>query len=149
MKQGNEQAKRALSRDVPDHCRATTAICRGFIGDEIPAIAESPVARIATGSRVAGMEVSTATAVTSSSGGDSEGHVPQRACPSSLSCGDCGETLHELSNVMTSVLTNAQMLGWKLPPYSHLKRPVRQVERSAQRGAELLKCLMRKLGDLE
>jgi hypothetical protein len=50
---------------------------------------------------------------------------------------------------MTSVLTNAQMLGWKLPPYSHLKRPVRQVERSAQRGAELLKCLMRKLGDLE
>jgi hypothetical protein len=49
--------------------------------------------------------------------------------------------LHELSNVITGVLTNAQLLGWKLPPYSHLKRSVRELERGAQRSGELLRRL--------
>ncbi len=78
----------------------------------------------------------------SSSCGDGEGHATEKACPSHFGCSDCAEVLHELANVMTGVLTTAQMLGWKLPPYSHLKRPVRQMERNAQRCGELLKRLV-------
>ncbi len=78
----------------------------------------------------------------SSSCGDDEGHAEEKACPSFSGCEDCGEVLHELANLMTGVLVNAQVLGWKLPPYSHVKRPVREVERNAQRGGELLKRLM-------
>ena len=78
----------------------------------------------------------------SSSCGEPEGHAGETACPSSFPCADCGEMLHELANLMTGVLVNAQVMGWKLPPYSHLKRPVREVERNAQRGGELLKRLM-------
>jgi hypothetical protein len=85
--------------------------------------------------------------VMSSSCGDDEGHATQETCPSYSSCSDCAEVLHELSNVMTGVLTNAQMLGWKLPPYSHLKRPVREVERNAQRGGELLKRLINRCAE--
>src|SRR5689334_9845329 len=77
----------------------------------------------------------------SSSCGAHEGHAEEKACPSTSSCGDCAEMLHELANLMTGVVVNAQVLGWKLPPYSHLKRPVREVERNAQRGGELLKRL--------
>ncbi len=80
--------------------------------------------------------------VMSSSCGDGEGHAGETACPSHFPCNGCADVLHELSNVMTGVLTNAQVLGWKLPPYSHLKRSVREVERNAQRGGELLKRLM-------
>jgi hypothetical protein len=79
--------------------------------------------------------------VGSSSCGDSEGPADEKACPSHFSCGDCSEMLHELSNVITGVLTNAQLLGWKLPPYSHLKRSVRELERGAQRSGELLRRL--------
>lgn len=82
-----------------------------------------------------------------SSCGDSEGDVKEKACPSRLPCIHCADVLHELSNVMTGVLANAQLLGWRLPPYSHLKRPVREVERNAQRGGELLKRLMRRLAE--
>jgi hypothetical protein len=82
-----------------------------------------------------------ASVVRSSSCGDSEVPADEKACPSHFRCGDCAEMLHELSNVMTGVLTNAQLLGWKLPPYSHLKRSVREVERGAQRSGELLRRL--------
>ncbi len=82
---------------------------------------------------------------TGSSCGDSKGRVPEMARPLRLQCSDCEELLHELSNVMTGVLMNAHVLEWKLPPYSHLKRSVREVERNAQRGGELLKRLMRRL----
>ena len=85
--------------------------------------------------------------VVSSSCGDHEGRVPEKACPSSLSCSNCAAVLHELSNVMTGVLTKAQVLGWKLPAYSHLKRPVREMERGAQRGGELLRRLMQQFAD--
>lgn len=78
-----------------------------------------------------------------SSRGDYEGHAGEKACPS-VTCDDCADTLHELANLMTCVVTNAQVLGWKLPPYSHLKRPIREVERNAQRGGELLKRLMQR-----
>jgi len=84
-----------------------------------------------------------------SSCGDSKGRVPEMARPLRLQCSDCEELLHELSNVVTGVLMNAQVLEWKLPPYSHLKRSVREVERNAQRGSELLKRLMRRLARVE
>jgi len=80
-----------------------------------------------------------------SSCGGSKGGVAETARPLRLQCGDCEELLHELSNVITGVLMNAQVLEWKLPAYSHLKRSVREVERNAQRGGELLKRLMRRL----
>jgi len=52
------------------------------------------------------------------------------------------DTLHELANAVTAVLVNAQVLEWKLPPYSRLKRPAREIERHAQRGSALLKRLL-------
>lgn len=62
-----------------------------------------------------------------------------------LQCSDCEELLHQLANVLTGVLMNAQVLEWKLPPYSHLKRSVRELERNAQRGSEMLRRLTRRL----
>lgn len=59
--------------------------------------------------------------------------------------GDCADLVHELANTTTAVLMNAQVLGWKLPPYSHLKRPLREIERNAQRGGELMKRLLSRL----
>jgi hypothetical protein len=82
-----------------------------------------------------------------SSCGDSEGRAGETVCPSQLPGGGCPELLHELSNLMTGVLLNAQMLEWKLPPYSHLKRPVREVARNAQRSSELMKALLRRCGE--
>jgi hypothetical protein len=82
-----------------------------------------------------------------SSCGDSEGHVSDTACPSRQTAEDCSLWLHELSNLMSGVLLNAQMLEWKLPPYSHLKRPIREVARNAQRAAELMKRLQRRWSD--
>jgi hypothetical protein len=59
--------------------------------------------------------------------------------------GDCADLVHELANTTTAVLMNAQVLGWKLPPYSRLKRPVREIERNAQRGGELMRRLLSRL----
>jgi hypothetical protein len=75
-----------------------------------------------------------------SSCGDVEGHAKKIPCPSS-SIAACGSLLHDLSNLVAAVLLNANLLGWKLPPYSHLKRPVREIERNAQRAGELLRRL--------
>lgn len=83
-----------------------------------------------------------------SSCGDCEGHVEEQACPSPFRCGECSDVLHELSNVLTGVLTHVQVLGWKLPPYSHLKRSVRELERGAQRSGELLKRLRERCPDV-
>lgn len=52
------------------------------------------------------------------------------------------DTLHELANAVTVLLVNTQVLEWKLPPYSRSKRPVREIERHAQRGGALLKRLL-------
>ncbi len=84
-----------------------------------------------------------------SSCGDSEGHVSDTACPSPQVAEDSSQLLHELCNLMSGVLLNAQMLEWKLPPYSHLKRPIREVARNAQRAAELMKRLQRRWKETE
>jgi hypothetical protein len=81
-------------------------------------------------------------AAMASSCGDSEGCTGDPVCPSQLPLAGCSSLLHELSNLVTGVLLNAQVLEWKLPPYSHLKRPVREVARNAQRSSELLKRLV-------
>jgi hypothetical protein len=57
-------------------------------------------------------------------------------------CNHCADALHELANTITAVLMNAQVMEWRLPPYSRLKRPVRKIERQAQRSSALLKRLL-------
>lgn len=84
-----------------------------------------------------------------SSCGDSEGYASGAACPSQLRSSGGDDLLHKLSNLITGILLNAQMLEWKLPSYSHLKRSVREVERNAQRSAEILKHLIRHCSDAE
>jgi hypothetical protein len=71
---------------------------------------------------------------------------PGNPCSSRALSGGCAALVHELANTTTAVLMNAQVLGWRLPPYSRLKRPLLEIERSAQRGSELMKCLLRRLG---
>jgi hypothetical protein len=58
---------------------------------------------------------------------------------------ECAEQLHELNNVLVSVLLNTQVMEWKLPSYSRLKRNLHEVQRGAQRGGELVKRLLRRL----
>jgi len=86
-------------------------------------------------------QVSVPREVMVSSCGDREGRVSLSACPSQLPRAGCAELVHELSNLVTAVLLNAQMLEWKLPPYSHIKRPIREMARNAQRASELLRRL--------
>ena len=58
---------------------------------------------------------------------------------------ESAELLHELNNVLVSMLLNAQVMEWKLPSYSRLKRNLHEVERNAQRGGELVKRLLKRL----
>lgn len=58
---------------------------------------------------------------------------------------DCADLVHEMANTTAAVLMNVQVVGWKLPPYSRLKRPLREIERNAQRGGELMKRLLLRL----
>ncbi len=81
----------------------------------------------------------------SSAGPAREQHDQQGLCsPRAINPG-CATLVHDLANTIAAVLMNAQVMGWKLPPYSHLKRPLREIERNAQRGSELMKCLLRRL----
>jgi hypothetical protein len=80
-------------------------------------------------------------AMCSSSGEGEEGDATTPRS-SHAGCGSCCGTLHELANSVTAVLINAQVLEWKLPPYSRLKRAVREIERHAQRSGGLLKRLL-------
>ncbi len=59
---------------------------------------------------------------------------------------ECAELLHGLNNVLVSTLLNAQVMEWKLPSYSRLKRNLHAIERNAQRGGELVKRLLNHLG---
>jgi hypothetical protein len=59
-----------------------------------------------------------------------------------ISCGQQAEIMHGLNNVLVSIMLNAQLIGWKLPSYSRLRRNVHEIERSAQRAGKLLKRLM-------
>jgi hypothetical protein len=74
-----------------------------------------------------------------------EGREPGNPRSSRAFRSDCADLVHELANTTTAVLMNAQVLGWKLPPYSRLKRPLREIERNAQRGCELMKRLLSRL----
>lgn len=49
--------------------------------------------------------------------------------------------LHDLNNVLVAILLNAQVVEWKLPSYSRLKRNVHEIERGAQRGAVIVSRL--------
>jgi hypothetical protein len=60
----------------------------------------------------------------------------------SLSSRTVCDTMHELANSTGALLMNAQLLEWRRPPYSRLKRTVREIERHAQRSAALLKRLL-------
>jgi hypothetical protein len=71
-----------------------------------------------------------------------EGREPGKPRSSRAFSCDCADLVHELANTTTAVLMNAQVLGWRLPPYSRLKRPLREIERNAQRGGELMKRLL-------
>jgi hypothetical protein len=51
------------------------------------------------------------------------------------------QILHGINNMLVSILLNAQVIEWKLPSYSRIRRNVHEVERSAQRGAVLLSRL--------
>jgi hypothetical protein len=82
----------------------------------------------------------------SSAGQGREERDQENLCSSRAFNDSCAALVHELANTTTAVLMNAQVLGWKLPPYSRLKRPLREIERNAQRGSELMKCLLRRLG---
>src|SRR5271165_158772 len=58
---------------------------------------------------------------------------------------ECAELLHGLNNVLVGMLLNAQVLEWKLPSYSRLKRNLHEIERNAQRGGELVKAAVETL----
>src|SRR5215471_11613628 len=60
---------------------------------------------------------------------------------------ESAELLHELNNVFVGMLLNAQVMEWKLPSYSRYKRYLHEIERSAQRGGELVKRLLVRLPD--
>lgn len=55
---------------------------------------------------------------------------------------ECGRLLHDLNNALVAILLNAQVIEWKLPSYSRIKRNVHEVERSAQRGGVLVRRLL-------
>jgi hypothetical protein len=114
----------------------TTTVARNTGGAKPPANQPSHFAMTSDG----------ATSRISSAGQGREERDPQNS-RSSRACSDSAAAVlvHELANTTTAVLMNAQVLGWKLPPYSHLKRPLREIERNAQRGSELMKCLLRRL----
>lgn len=76
------------------------------------------------------------------SGGECAQLTPQ---PSPLATEHCMELLHDLNNTFAAVVLNAQVLDGKIPSYSRSKRYVHEIERSAQRGAALLKRLLDRL----
>jgi hypothetical protein len=79
----------------------------------------------------------------SSNDGKREAQVMGSACASRLTSARCGDLLQELNRALGSIVMNAQVMQWKLPAYSHSKRYVREMERSAQRGASLVSQLVR------
>ena len=54
---------------------------------------------------------------------------------------ELSEILHGLNNVLVSILLNAQIMEWKLPSYSRMRRNTHEIQRSAQRAGVLLKRL--------
>ena len=54
---------------------------------------------------------------------------------------ELGEILHGINNVLVSIVLNAQIMEWKLPSYSKMRRNTHEIQRSAQRAGVLLKRL--------
>ena len=72
--------------------------------------------------------------------------LPQQAVPENRTAiparaEELGEILHGLNNVLVSILLNAQIMEWKLPSYSRMRRNTHEIQRSAQRAGVLLKRL--------
>lgn len=58
-----------------------------------------------------------------------------------VSANELGEILHGLNNVLVSIVLNAQIMEWKLPSYSLMRRNTHEIQRSARRAGVLLKRL--------
>ena len=71
--------------------------------------------------------------------------VHEEVSPLASFAKESAELLHELNNVFVSVLLNTQVMEWKLPSYSRLRRNLHEVQRNAQRGGELAKRLLNRL----
>ena len=54
---------------------------------------------------------------------------------------EVGEIMHSLNNVLVSIVLNAQIMEWKLPSYSSMRRNTHEIQRSAQLANVLLKRL--------
>jgi hypothetical protein len=148
----NRNGKRPERSLTPESTRAGRATHAPLVNDDVVA-AECPISNGSAAGNLAGfsafnLERSVEACEATVSSCDEDGGRDVKAPRSSpLRCSDCGDLMHELSNVMTGVVVNAQLLDWRLPPYSRLKRPVHEIERNAQRAHELLKSLLRRLGD--
>ncbi len=55
--------------------------------------------------------------------------------------------LHNLNNALVSILLNTQVIEFRLPSYSRLKRNLHEIERSAQRAGMLVKRLLLRRGE--
>ena len=69
--------------------------------------------------------------------------LPKQAAPENppARAEELSEILHGLNNVLVSILLNAQIMEWKLPSYSRMRRNTHEIQRSAQRAGVLLKRL--------
>jgi hypothetical protein len=73
-------------------------------------------------------------------GSDATSQVsPELANAPVVEPGELGEILHALNNVLVSIVLNAQIMEWKLPSYSRMRRNTHEIQRSAQRAGVLLK----------
>ena len=52
------------------------------------------------------------------------------------------EVLHDLNNALAGIILNTQVMEWKLPSYSRMRRNLHEIERSAQRCRLLLQRLL-------
>ena len=68
-------------------------------------------------------------------------NVRASSAATAVSAIELGEILHGLNNVLVSIVLNAQIMEWKLPSYSHMRRNTHEIQRSAQRAGVLLKRL--------
>ena len=78
--------------------------------------------------------------------GQPSGESTQMAIHISAMASEAGiALLHDINHAFAAVVLNAQVLDGKLPSYSRSKRYIHEIERSAQRGAALLRRLLDRL----
>jgi hypothetical protein len=56
----------------------------------------------------------------------------------------CAEAVHGINNALLTIVLNSQLIDWKLPSYSKIRRNVHEIERSAQVAGVLIKRLIAK-----